>query len=109
MLPNYIEGTQFQLDVTNLKGTQENQVILIDSFHFPRFSTPENLKLKFYGAASRLPYFKTYNFDTSSFGKGRQWLNAVLVTGKKKAAILPEDDKRLSRFSHLIYPENFSP
>ena len=102
-VPSHDDSTQFTLQLTNLKGVKLDDRIILDTFNFPRFSTPDQLKKRFTVADSVvINNIKSYSFDTAHIGKGKEWLKAVTVKTTKKKPVNYDSKKRVSNFSHII-------
>lgn len=102
-LPRYDDSTLFTMQVTNLKGVQQSDKMIIDTFIFPVVHTPFGLKRKFSTTqAAVLNHFKTYQLDTFKIGSGKEWLKAVTVKRYKKKPVDYDETKRVSQFSKVI-------
>ena len=82
-LPEYNDSTQFNLQLTNLKGARQDYDCLIDTPAFPRFATP--LLLKKIALAEDAEFtrkIKTNHIDSVLIGTGKEWLPPVTVKTK---------------------------
>lgn len=102
-LPAYEDSTQFIVQVANKNGVKQDEEIVIDSFSFPHFHTPVQLKKRFSAHETKVIHdFKTHQLDTALIGTGKEWLNAVTVKGYKKKEVDYDESKRVSQFSRVI-------
>jgi hypothetical protein len=102
-LPMYSDSISFQLEVTNFKGVQQDVSIQLDSFNFPKFKTPEGLKIDFDDSAfAFLQHAMENGLDTVSFENEKKMLAAVTVRALKKKPLTYDDNKRISQFSRII-------
>ena len=98
-----LHAIQIILRVTDLKGTTKNDKIIIDTFQFPQFHTPEQLKKKFpEEEVGILKNFKAHQLDTMSIKFGKGWLAPVTIKEAKKKELSYDESKRVSRFSQII-------
>jgi hypothetical protein len=112
-LPNYTDSMGIQLGVTNLKGSQQDVDIRLDSFLYPNFKTPEILKVKFNETAC-IPskeaknYFlneavaKKYVSNTTALKDEAKILKSVTVRTWKKKEYSYDESKRVSQFSQIL-------
>jgi hypothetical protein len=103
-MPDYDEGTQFDLKLTNLKGQGEEGRVIIDNFNFPQFSTPIELKKGIdQSELVAIRHFKTHQSDTFR-NKSDQagLLKSVTIRGVKQKEINYDASKRVSIFSDII-------
>jgi len=112
-LPNYTDSMGIQLGVTNLKGTQQDVDIKLDSFLYPVFKTPEILKVKYNETASisekeaknyllNETVVKKYVSNKRALKDEAKMLKSVTVTTWKKKQYTYDDDKRVSQFSQIL-------
>jgi hypothetical protein len=107
-LPDLPDSTLFVIQVTNLKGVQQRDRIVIQSPEFPNVATPVSLKKRFSPAQeSTLNNFKFFQLDTVRIGTGKEWLKEVTVTGHRKKAADFDETKRMSAFSRVVTHEQF--
>jgi hypothetical protein len=98
-----LHAMQIILRVMDLKGTTRNDKIIIDTFQFPQFHTPEQLKKKFpEEEVGILKKFKAHQLDTMSIKFGKGWLAPVTIKEVKKKELSYDESKRVSRFSQII-------
>jgi TonB-dependent Receptor Plug Domain len=102
-LPDFDDGAQFNLKLTNLKGQGQDGKVILDKFPFPEFKTPHELKKGF--AQSEIATIRRMRervIDTTT--------NAVMkpatVQGKTGAASI-DPNKRVSPFSYIITPDKY--
>ena len=112
-LPNYSDSMGIQLGVTNLKGTQQDVDIRLDSFLYPSFKTPEILKVKFNETASvpekeakdyllNEKVAKKYVSNTIALKDEAKILKSVTVRTWKKKEYTYDESKRVSQFSQIL-------
>ena len=112
-LPNYTDSFPLQLNITNLKGTQQDVNIKIDSFAYPVFKTPEMLKVKFnetapISAKEAKNYLldktvaKKYLSNTIALQEETKMLKSVTVRTWKKKEYTYDESKRVSQFSQIL-------
>jgi hypothetical protein len=109
-LPDYEDGTEFNLKLTNLKGQGQEGKVILDKFDFPQVSTPRHLKIGY--DKSELASIRNFKFhqlqDTSVYGKESATLKPVTVTGQKPTAVTYDQSKRVSQFSTIITSANLN-
>ena len=112
-LPNYTDSLPLQLNITNLKGTQQDVNIKIDSFAYPVFKTPEMLKVKFnetapISAKEAKNYLldktvaKKYLSNAIALQEETKMLKSVTVRAWKKKEYTYDESKRVSQFSQIL-------
>ena len=102
-LPDFEDSTPFVLQNANTKGIKQDEDVFIDSFQFPHFHTPIELKKRFSNNETKVIHdFKVHQLDTALIGTGKEWLNAVTVKAYKKKEIDYDESKRVSQFSRII-------
>ena len=107
-LPEIVDSTLFVLQVTNLKGIQQRDRIVIQAPEFPRIPTPCALKRRFSLIQEKtLNNFKVNQLDTVRIGTGKEWLKEVIVKGYRKKPVEYDEAKRVSSFSRIVTHEQF--
>jgi hypothetical protein len=105
-LPDYDEGTQFSIKITDRAGKGKEGKIILDKFPFPEFSTPERLKTAF--SESELATLRrlrgALNTDTLLAGNGV--LKPATVVAPE--AVSYDKSKRVSQFSYIITSDKFA-
>ncbi|HXB10146.1 MAG TPA: TonB-dependent receptor plug domain-containing protein [Puia sp.] len=103
-LPEYDDGTPFNVKLTTLKGQGQEGKISMDKFDFPHFPTPRQLKKGF--TATEIAAIRTYRShrltDTLAADK---MLKPVTVEGVKGATF--DQSRRVSPFSQVITSDAF--
>jgi len=109
-LPDYDDGTQFNLKLTSLKGQGQEGGIILDKFDFPQFNTPRWLKkgLDQYELTIVRNYKTRLLEDTSFYAKENGSLKPVIVKNEKEAAVSYDKSKRVSNFSYIITADHFN-
>jgi len=80
-MPDYNDGAQFNLQVSDLKGVKEDYDIVLDPISFPHFATPVPLKQKFLKANFIVTKIENRSIDSLLLnGFGKEWLKPVTVT-----------------------------
>jgi hypothetical protein len=105
-LPDYDDGTQFNLKLTNLKGESQDGKVILDKFPFPEFKTPTKLKKGF--DQSELATIRSTRerlLDTAGEANGNL-LKPAIVPGKTGATTI-DPNKRVSPFSYIITPDKY--
>jgi hypothetical protein len=99
-LPDYDDGTQFTIKITDLHGKGKEGKIILDKFPFPTFNTPARAKVAF--SESELSTLRrlrgTLATDTVVGGNGV--LKPVTVVGPEIVSY--DKSKRVSQFSYII-------
>ncbi|MBZ5859372.1 hypothetical protein [Flavihumibacter profundi] len=93
----FIDSTLLNLQVSTTNGISSEDSIIIDTLHFPKFSTPLALK-------ERLPESAILKMDsiiTARFS-GSEWLKPVTVTARDKEQVTYNASKIISPFSRII-------
>jgi len=104
--PEFADSRRFQIEVSNNKGVQQDVLIQLDTFRFPTIETPKELKLGF--GDSSLAFIRHViddHLDTISSQDEKKMLAAVTVTAAKKESLTYDENKRVSKFSHIISRE----
>lgn len=100
-LENYKDSMQFAIQVGNLSNNIKNTKIILDTFIYPKLSTPVSLKqLLAVQPKSAKKYINTY-YNSAWFDDGKQSLPPVTVKYKKKTANYNES-KRVSSNSAIL-------
>lgn len=108
-VPDYDDGEQFNLKITNAKGNGLEGTIILDSFAFPRFPTPRQLKKRFdQSELAMIRHFKTRQVDSSSFANVTSSLKPVTVKGARPWAASYDQSKRISTTSYIITSDQLS-
>jgi TonB-dependent SusC/RagA subfamily outer membrane receptor len=108
-LPDYYDGTQFNLKLTNLKGQGEEGKVILDNPDFPHFNTPHELKRKFDQAeVTVIRNFKTHTLEDTSFYAKENSLKAVTIKPEKTTEASYDKSKRVNQFSTIITSENLN-
>jgi hypothetical protein len=106
-LPDYDDGTPFDIKITNLKGQGQEGRISIDKFDFPHFATPARLKKDF--TSAQLAAIRTYRShgmaDTVAPDRAGM-LKPVTVESTKGAPY--DQSRRVSPFSQIITSDIFN-
>jgi hypothetical protein len=107
-LPDYDDGTKFNLKLTNLKGKAQEGKIIIENASFPLVKTPIILKNGFGPTElEAIRSFRAHHQDTLSEGFQNGSLSPVTVKTQKPPGSSYDESKRVSRFSYIITSENF--
>jgi len=107
-LPDYDDGTKFNLKLTNMEGKGEQGKVVLDNPNFPRISTPWQLKRKFNAAELvEIRTFRSHLLDTLSSAMGNSTLQPVTVQSGKSAGTSIDESKRVSKFSTIITHDKF--
>ncbi len=102
-VPDYEDGDQFNLKVTNAKGNGIEGSVILDKFAFPQFSTPKQLKKRFDAAdIAIIRHFKSRQPDSTSFANATSTLKPVTVKGGRPGAATYDQSKRVSSTSYII-------
>jgi hypothetical protein len=108
-LPDYYDGTQFNLKLTNLKGQGEEGKVILDNPDFPHFKTLRGLKRKFDEAeVTVIRNFKTHQLKDTSFYAKENSLKPVTIKGEKSTEASYDKSKRVNQFSTIITSENLN-
>ncbi|HLY70744.1 MAG TPA: Plug domain-containing protein [Puia sp.] len=108
-LPDYYDGTQFNLKLTNIKGQAEEGKVILDVPGFPHFNTPHDLKRKFdQSEVTVIRNFKTHLLEDTSFYGKENALKAVTIKGERNTGASYDKSKRVNQFSTIITSENLS-
>jgi TonB-dependent receptor-like protein len=108
-LPDYFDGTQFSLKLTNLKGQGEEGKVILDNPDFPHFNTPKELKRKFDQAeVAVIRNFKSHQLEDTSFYAKENSLNPVTIKREKNTEASYDKSKRVNQFSTIITSENLN-
>ncbi|HEY1212044.1 MAG TPA: TonB-dependent receptor plug domain-containing protein, partial [Bryobacteraceae bacterium] len=104
-LPDYDDGTPFNVKVTNLKGQGQQGRISIDKFDFPHFPTPARLKKGFTSAqVSAIRAYRSHQLaDTVSMEKAGMLKPVTVESGKATY----DQSRRVSPFSQVITSDVF--
>jgi len=105
-LPDYDDGTPFNMKVTNLRGQGQEGRISLEKFDFPRFTTPARLKKGFTpGQVVAIRSYRSRQLpDTVSMEKAKMLKPAIVQSGKA-----PYDkSRRVSPFSQVITSDVFN-
>jgi hypothetical protein len=106
LLPDYVDGTLFTLQVANLKGVKQNDKIVLYKSEFPNLHTPIQLKKRFPAPAEEaLNYFKNHQLDSLVNAKGSEWLKEVSVETIAVKNVNYDITKRFAQNSHIITSE----
>jgi hypothetical protein len=107
-LPEYPDSTEFSIQVTNFKGILQDDKIILDTFAFPRFKTPAQLKKRFNKEQVEvLNNFKESDLESTRNWNGKGWLKEVTVKGYKRKPAEFDEQKRMSNFSHIVTYDQF--
>jgi hypothetical protein len=111
VMPDYDDGSQFNLQVSDLKGVKEDDDIILDPLYFPRFTTPVSLKEKFFKDNFIATKIEDHSIDSVILnGFGKEWLKPVTVSNtesdkKKKntlsANVITQEMLQRSGFNNL--------
>jgi hypothetical protein len=97
-LPDYDDGTEFNLQVSDLKGVKQDYDIVLDPPDLFQLTTPYAVKKRYYEDKMQLvKRIETYHMDSIIFGTGKEWLMPVKV----KATI----DKKIPASANIITRE----
>ncbi|HLY70745.1 MAG TPA: Plug domain-containing protein [Puia sp.] len=108
-VPDYYDGTQFNLKLTNLKGQGEEGKVILDKPDFPRFNTPPELKRKFdQSAITVIRNFKIHSLEDTSFYTKENALAPVTIKGQKDNTVNYDASKRVNQFSYIITSDNLN-
>jgi TonB-dependent Receptor Plug Domain len=101
-VPDYEDGDQFNLKVTNAKGNSIEGSVVLDKFAFPQFPTPKQLKKRFdMSEISVIRRYKSRQPDSASLANTTN-LKPVTVNGGKPGAASYDQSKRVSTTSYII-------
>jgi hypothetical protein len=100
-LPDYYEGAQFSLKLTNLKGQGQEGKLFLDKFPFPGFKTPRQLK-KGLDAAVLTAIRRARDRMADTAGVNGAMLRPATVKGQKTGSANYDQSKRVSQFSYVI-------
>jgi hypothetical protein len=79
-MPDYNDGSQFNLQVSDLRGVKEDYDVILNPVYFPRFATPVSLKQKFFTDNSVVFSIKDHSVDSLILnGSSKGWLTPVTV------------------------------
>jgi hypothetical protein len=107
-LPDFEDGSKFNLKLTNLEGKAQDGLVLFDKSNFPQVSTPFSLKQRFnLSELGLIRESKARQLDTLTYGSGKGVLSPVTVKTDKTAGTSYDESKRVSRFSYIITSEKF--
>lgn len=105
-LPDYDDGTQFGIKITDRKGNGKEGKIILDKFPFPEFNTPARLKTVF--SESDLSMLRRLRSelvsDTVLSGAGVLKPATVVANGGANY----DKSKRVSQFSYIITSDQFA-
>lgn len=104
-LPVNRDNQLLKLQVTNKHEISESDSIIINSFTFPNFATPQALKHVFAsGKQVFAQKIARYHIDTVFTSTGREWLKPVIVKAniKPKTEIDYDQSKRLTSASYIL-------
>ena len=80
-MPDYNDGSQFSLQVTDLRGVKEDYDVILNPVYFPRFATPVSLKQKFFTDNSVVFRIEDHSVDSLILnGSSKGWLIPVTVS-----------------------------
>jgi hypothetical protein len=99
-LPDYDDGTQFTIKITDLHGKGKEGKIILDKFPFPAFATPVRLKTAF--SESELSTLRRLRsgLTTDTLLGGNGVLKAATVVAPETVSY--DKSKRVSPFSYII-------
>lgn len=102
-LPHLRDSTEFMLQVADLKGRTIDERIIMDTFPFPSFKTPIQLKKRL-SEENRiiLKNLRNQQLDNFSTSYHKNWLKPVTVVRAKEIKPNYDESKRVSQFSHII-------
>jgi TonB-dependent Receptor Plug Domain len=107
-LPDYDDGSKFNLKLTNFKGKAQEGKVIMDNQSFPLISTPVQLKNRFKPSElEAIRNFRAHHLDTLSTELQNGSLSPVTVKTQKPQATSYDESKRVSRFSYIITSDNF--
>ncbi|HEY4336998.1 MAG TPA: TonB-dependent receptor plug domain-containing protein [Puia sp.] len=105
-LPDYDDGTPFNMKVTNGKGQGQEGRIAIDKYSFPQFNTPARLKKGF--TQTQVSAIRTYRArrmeDTVSMDKAVMLKPVTVQSGRAPY----DQSRRVSPFSQIITSDVFN-
>ncbi|HEY4109618.1 Plug domain-containing protein [Puia sp.] len=106
-LPDYDDGTFFNLKVTNLKGQGQEGRVSFDKFDFPHFNTPARLKKGFTPAEiAGIRSYRSHRMTDTLVMDKVGMLKPVTVQGNRGAPY--DQSRRVSPFSQIITSDVFS-
>ncbi len=80
LLPDYEDSTEFNFQLNNLKGVNQDYNIIVDPLNLPRFTTPSFLKERYDEYKTQLiKRIETYHMDSVVITRGKGWLTPVTV------------------------------
>ncbi|HLY71265.1 MAG TPA: TonB-dependent receptor plug domain-containing protein, partial [Puia sp.] len=108
-LPDFDDGTAFNLKLTNIRGQGQEGKVILDKFDFPQFKTPLQLKKGFdKEELSVIQNFKTHLLDTLNYPNEKNLLKSVTIKGEKRKTVNYDETKRVSVFSDIITSDKFN-
>ena len=108
VLPDFSDGTQFSLKLTNLEGRGQEGLVKLEDYRFPEFKTPWALKKRFdAGELAEIREFKLHQLDTILYDNAKV-LKPVTVKSQKNAPLNYDVTKRVSNFSIIITSDNLN-
>lgn len=108
-VPQAFDSLKFSLQVTTKNNIPlADERIVIDSFHYPLFTTPASIKKQFLAAnLNALSVFRKYNIDTTTTFQGKGWLAPVTVTTIKKQEPNYDESRRITAISQILTSDKF--
>jgi hypothetical protein len=108
-VPDFEDGEQYNMKVTDSKGNGLEGKIVLDNFAFPQFATPRQLKKRFdVTELTKIRNFKSLQLDSTVFASGNGNLKAVTVKGEKPSTVTYDQKKRISSNSYIIPGDQLS-
>ncbi|HEY4936573.1 MAG TPA: TonB-dependent receptor plug domain-containing protein [Puia sp.] len=108
-MPDYDDGEQFNLKVTNLKGNGVEGKVILDNSAFPKFPTPRQLKKRFdLSELNVVRHFKSRQPDSTAFANRNGLLKPVTVKAGKPNGASYDQSKRISTNSYIIIGDQLS-
>ncbi len=87
-LPGFSDSSKFNLQVSNMKGNKEDYAIIPDEPVFPHISTPAGLKKSYFENQELFAQnIKRLHIDSIITGRGKEWLEPVIVKTKESSKI----------------------
>jgi TonB-dependent Receptor Plug Domain len=108
-IPQGFDSLQLSLQVTDKHQAQTfTDSIKIDSFHYPRFSTPLSLKQQFLANnINTLALLQGYHVATTITFQGKGLLIPVTVKAIKKEELNYDASKRINSISQILTSDKF--
>jgi hypothetical protein len=105
-LPDYDDGTQFSIKITDLHGKGKEGKIILDRFPFPQLTTPARLKAVF--SESELSTLRRLrgSLTTDTLLSANGVLKPATVVAPE--AVSYDKSKRVSQFSYIITADRFA-